>query len=94
MQALQVVAYVRDLDDTRINLINLIQDLNLAMGGASRDQRAVLQNQLREANFNLNNVVAELAKARTRLVSPAKMQQLQDVFMKRREDFLAEEQRS
>ena len=89
MQALQVVAYVRDLDDTRINLINFIQDLNLAMGGASRDQRAVLQNQLREANFNLNNVVAELAKARTRLVSPAKMQQLQDVFMKRREDFLA-----
>jgi serine/threonine protein kinase len=89
VEAMEIVAYAQELNDNLINLQAYINDLNSLMGRANRDQQVLLRNQLQEANARLNLVQAELAKVRTRLVSPERRQELQDQFMKRRSEFLA-----
>ena len=89
VEAMQIAAYAQELNDNQINLQAYINQLNSAMGRANRDERVLLQNQLQVTQANLNAVQAEIAKVRTRLVSPARRQELQDIFMKRREEFLA-----
>jgi hypothetical protein len=88
VEAMQIAAYAQELNDNQINLQAYIRQLNSALSRANRDERVLLQNQIQVANANLTEVQAEIARVRTRLVSPARRQQLQDIFMKRREEFL------
>jgi serine/threonine protein kinase len=88
VEAMQIAAYAQQLNDYRINLEAGINNLNALMGRANRDQRVVLQNQLQAAQAELNGVLAEIAKVRTRLVSPARRQELYNIFMARRKEFL------
>ena len=87
-QAIQINNYAQELNDRQVNLQALINQCNSLMGGANRDQKLALQAQIQNANAQLNLVQAEIAKVRTRVVGPVKMQQLQDEFMKRRGEFL------
>jgi hypothetical protein len=89
VQAMEIAEYAQELNDNLVNLQAYINQLNSAMGRANRNEQVVLQNELQAANARLNFVQAELAKVRTRLVSQARMQELQDDFMKRRSEFLA-----
>ncbi|MGP0069739.1 MAG: protein kinase domain-containing protein [Isosphaeraceae bacterium] len=92
-QAVQIENYVRELDDTRINLRAYINDLNAQLGSlpntvVNRLARQSIQQEIQLAQANLGNANREYAIAIKRVVPPRKKQALTDEFQKRRADFL------
>jgi serine/threonine protein kinase len=92
-QALQIESYAQELDDTRINLLAYINDLNAQLGNlpntvVNRLNRQAIQQEIGAAQARLGNVNREFAIAIKRVVPPRKKQALTDEFQKRRADFL------
>jgi serine/threonine protein kinase len=92
-QALRIENYAQQVDDTRINLIAYINDLNATLANTpntivNRLARQGLQQDIQAAQANLGNANREFALAIKRVVPPQKKQALIKEFQKRRLDFL------